>query len=82
MDARPGGDPPVAHALARVLGLSSEAHLRADTPVAALGVDSLAVILLIDALDDSGWALDPGAARRATTVGDLIAACEPSGVST
>jgi len=81
MDARPGGDPPVPHALRRVLGLSAEARLRADTPVAALGVDSLAVILLVDALDESGWTLDQAAARRATTVGDLIDACRPSGVT-
>ncbi len=77
MDVRPVGDAPVAHALVRVLGLGSAAHLRADTPLSALGVDSLALILVTDALAQSGWSLDDSAARSAVTLGDLAASCSP-----
>lgn len=77
MDARPAGDAPVAHALARVLGLRSEGHLRADTPLAAVGVDSLGLLLLSDALAEEGWSLDDAAARRAVTLGELVAVCRP-----
>lgn len=81
MDARPVGDAPVARALVRVLGLGSEAHLRADTPLAAVGVDSLALLLVSDALAQAGWSLDDSAARGAVTLGDLVAACKPCELS-
>lgn len=72
---------PVAHALVRVLGLSSAAHLRGDTPLSSLGLDSLGLLLLTDALAESGIGLDERRARDAATVGDLAACCHPREVS-
>lgn len=75
MDAATDGTAPVARALIRVLGLSSGAHLRADTPLSSLGVDSLALMLVADAMAESGYVLDERRAHAASTVGDLADCC-------
>jgi len=62
--------------LRRVLGLSSATPVRADTPLPLLGVDSLALVCLGDALAEKGWHLDEVRARDAQIVGDLTDACE------
>lgn len=73
----PAAEPPVAETLARVLGLPSggAGALRPDTPLAALGVDSLALLCVADALADEGWLLDPQRARQARSLGDLRDSC-------
>lgn len=58
-------------ALARVLGMSSASHVRGDTPLAGMGVDSLALLCLSDLIADDGWTLDSRAARQAATVHEL-----------
>ena len=65
----------MAPALERVLGLASGRGLRADTPLAGLGVDSLALLCIADVLAEDGWALDLARARAAATIGDLAACC-------
>ena len=49
--------------------------VRPDTPLAGLGVDSLALLLVADVLADAGWLLDLTAAREAATIADLSACC-------
>lgn len=56
----------------RVLGQPRRAELRSDTPLAAIGVDDLARILIVDACADSGYHLSASDAWSASTVGDLI----------
>lgn len=70
-------EPAVVPVVIRVLGLPSHesALLRADTPLAGLGVDSLALVLIADALSEHGWHTDMTGARRAVTIGDLAACC-------
>jgi hypothetical protein len=57
-------------AVARVLGLDV-ATVRADTPLAPLGWDSLACICWTDAVADAGWGSDGAAALRAVDVAQL-----------
>lgn len=78
--------PEVAAALARVLDLDP-GILRADTPLADVGCDSVAVIAFVDALaEQQGIGLDPSddevdqAVLTATTVGDLMRAAARIGV--
>ena len=63
----------------RVLGLAQHDEavplVRPDTPLAGLGVDSLALLLVADVLADSGWRLDLSSAREAVTISDLAACC-------
>lgn len=59
-------------AVARVLGIEA-ATLRADTPLAPLGWDSLACVCWSDAVVDAGWRSDSTAATRASSVADLAA---------
>lgn len=71
--AVPGGprsavDAAIDAALARVIGVP--AALRDDTPLAALGVDSLARLLIADHCADHGWVVDEVAFARATTVAE------------
>lgn len=57
-------------AVARVLRVDPSG-MRADTPLAALGWDSLAGLCWQDAMTEAGWATDSSAVHRASTVGDL-----------
>lgn len=67
-------------AAARVLGIDAgAAHLRGDTPLVGLGVDSLALLCLADALADDGWQLDERAAASARTLGDVEGCMRPVG---
>ena len=59
-------------AVARVLGIEVAA-LRADTPLAPLGWDSLACVCWTDAVIEAGWRSDSTSAARASSVGDLAA---------
>ena len=63
----------------RVLGLAphgaAEPLMRPDTPLAGLGIDSLALLLVADVLADSGWRLDLSSAREAVTISDLVSSC-------
>lgn len=68
----------VVRALARVLELDV-GQLAPDTPLAGIGADSVAIIAWADAVSDDLAELglpqmDDGAVRRATTVGELVAA--------
>lgn len=54
--------------IARVLGLPGP--LRGDTPLAAMGVDSLARILLADHCREAGWAVDEAGLEAARTVAE------------
>ena len=67
-------------ALGHVLDLDPAA-LRADTPLADIGADSIAVILVADVIerraaqvDGPGLVIDNDRLRLATTVGDLATA--------
>ncbi len=74
-------EPPVSvarDAVARVLGVEA-ATLRADTPLAPLGWDSLACVCWTDAVGDIGWRTDAASAVRATSVADLAACLTPEG---
>lgn len=62
-------------ALERVLGIDGGV-VRADTPLAALGWDSLARICWEEAMDETGWRCDVGSTP--STVGDLAASCTPA----
>lgn len=64
-------------ALTRVLGVDGSV-LRADTPLATLGWDSLAQICWADAMAEAGWLC--AAHADAVTVGDLAQRCRASGV--
>jgi len=55
--------------------------LRADTPLAPLGWDSLAGMCWIDAMSEAGWSCDPIAVSRAASVGDLADSAEREGAS-
>jgi hypothetical protein len=75
----PSAEPPISvarDAVARVLGLDT-ATLRADTPLAPLGWDSLACICWTDAVGEAGWRSDAAAALRAVTVSQLAACLVP-----
>ncbi len=61
----------VVDALRRTLDLAPTASLRADTPLADVGVDSLARILVCDFLADGGWLVADADAGDAQTVGEL-----------
>ena len=65
-------------AVARVLGIE-ESTLRADSPLVSLGWDSLACICWTDAVAQSGWRSDTGAASRAGSVADLADCLTPVG---
>jgi hypothetical protein len=65
----------VAASLARVLGVEASL-LRADSPLASLGWDSLARVCLVDVLAHDGWACNTLA--TAHTVGDLADGCAPT----
>ncbi len=67
-------------AVARVLGIDASG-LRADTPLAPLGWDSLAGMCWIDAMSEAGWSCDPIAVSRAVSVGDLADSAEREGAS-
>ncbi len=69
----------VAASLRRVLRLGPTTPVRADTPLHLLGVDSLALVCLGDALAEDGWCLDESRARSAEDVAGLAAACEAVG---
>lgn len=69
---QPDAGPAAVAALGRVLGLEA-ALLRADTPLATLGWDSLARVCWEDAMDDLGWHCRAG--TDAETVGDLARGC-------
>ena len=76
--SRPGrAQPAVVPVVIRVLGLPSHESelLRTDTPLAGLGVDSLALVLMADALSEQGWHVTMSSARSAVTIGDLAACC-------
>ena len=77
--------PAVAPAVVRVLGLAPAGGpapaLRPDTPLAGLGMDSLALLCVADALAEDGWLLDLNAARAAVTIGELADCCAPEGHS-
>jgi len=75
-----GGTPhqvAVAAALGRVLGVNPQA-IRPDSPLHLIGVDSLAVVCLVDDLAARGIFVDERQARAAHRVVDLVAACESS----
>jgi hypothetical protein len=63
-------------AVARVLGLDAET-VRADTPLAPLGWDSLACICWADAVREAGWCSEAVPASRAVTVSQLAACLVP-----
>ena len=67
-------------AVARVLGIAASG-LRADTPLAPLGWDSLAGMCWIDAMAEAGWSCDPIAVSRAACVGDLADSAEREAAS-
>lgn len=67
-------------AVARVLGIDASG-LRADTPLAPLGWDSLAGMCWIDAMSEAGWSCDPIAVSRAACVGDLADSAEREAAS-
>lgn len=75
--AREGAVGLVADALARVLDIDPRV-VRGDTPLAALGIDSLGLVCLADALDDAiavrggrpAWLAD-GDLAAARTVDDV-----------
>lgn len=77
--------PAVVPAVVRVLGLAPSGGpaptLRSDTPLAGLGMDSLALLCVADALAEGGWMLDLQSAREARTIGDLAACCALQGQS-
>jgi hypothetical protein len=54
--------------------------VRADTPLASLGWDSLARVCWEDAMDDLGWYCR--CADKAETVGDLAGGCVLEGAGT
>jgi hypothetical protein len=56
--------------VARVLGIDP-ATLRADTPLASLGWDSLARLCWADALAEDGWRSPADDVARAATIADL-----------
>jgi hypothetical protein len=72
--------PGAVDAVARVLGIDASG-LRADTPLAPLGWDSLAGMCWIDAMSEAGWSCDPIAVSRAACVGDLADCAEREGAS-
>jgi hypothetical protein len=61
----------VIDALRRTLDLAPTASLRSDTPLADVGVDSLARILVCDYLAASGWIVTDEDAGEAQSIGDL-----------
>jgi hypothetical protein len=61
----------VIAALRQTLDLTPAASLRPDTPLADIGVDSLARILVCDHLAASGWLLVDSDAGAALTIGQL-----------
>lgn len=70
---------PVAQAIGRVLDVDPRV-VRADTPLADLGADAIAVLAIVDALREAGSAIatDSGpdnmdAVRSARTAGELMA---------
>ena len=68
-----------AAAVARASGQPERAdRLRADTPLAGLGVDSLGLLCVGDILAEGGWRLPDAAAMGAGTVGDLARALVPA----
>ena len=67
-------------AVSRAAGQPERAErLRADTPLASLGIDSLGLLCVGDLLCEEGWHLPDEVAMAATTVGDLAAAIIPEG---
>lgn len=86
----PGGSPQpeappaaldvVAAAVSRAAGQPDRAdRLRADTPLASLGIDSLGLLCVGDLLSEEGWHLPDEAGMSATTLGDLAAGIRPEG---
>ena len=71
----------VPSALMRVLGTPQGVTLRRDTPLAGIGVDPLARLLLIDACLDAGLAVDPDEVWRAQTVGEVMMAADTAHLS-
>jgi|GEM_PF-6714988 hypothetical protein len=69
-------EPPVPSALMRVLGTPQGVTLRPDTPLAGIGVDPLARLLLVDACLDDGIAVDPDRVWRAQTLGEVMMAAD------
>jgi len=65
-------DPRVAAACARVLDVDPAA-LAADTPLVALGADSVALVALADALEEAvpGLVVDDAVLPRLATLGDV-----------
>jgi hypothetical protein len=57
-------------AVARVLGIDP-ATLREDTPLPAIGWDSLARLCWTDAVGEAGWRVDALCAARATNLAEL-----------
>jgi hypothetical protein len=51
-----------------------ESVVRADTPLAELGLDDLAAVLICDNSAELGWSLSPHDVFAAVTVADLAAA--------
>jgi len=65
-------------AVARVLGIEPST-LREDTPLLAVGWDSLARICWVDTVAEDGWRADSAVAGRAVTVADLAQCLRPGG---
>jgi hypothetical protein len=66
----------VMNAMGTVVGVDPDA-MRSDTPLDAIGWDSLATICLEDSLASAGLAVIPERVRASRTVGDLIDSVVP-----
>ena len=71
----------VPSALMRVLGTPQGIPLRPDTPLAGIGVDPLARLLLTDACLDEGLAVDPDEVWAAQTLGAVMTAANSAHIS-
>lgn len=80
--AAPAALDAAAAAIARASGQPERAdRLRADTPLAGLGIDSLGMLCVGDLLAEGGWHLPDAAAMEAATVGDVARALVPEDVT-